>query len=137
MKTCTQCKFPKDLEDFTKTKNTKDGRIGICKSCMNDRNKAFYAKNKEVCKERSKKTTEQARQRFQDFKKTLKCLDCGEPRWWVLQFHHRDPSKKELTIGKFIPSKEKLEKELSKCDVLCANCHLDRHHQERLKTKSL
>jgi hypothetical protein len=43
----------------------------------------------------------------------------------VLELHHRDPGEKELTSTQFAcVGTEKLEKELAKCDVLCANCHL-------------
>jgi hypothetical protein len=59
-----------------------------------------------------------------------KCLDCNfNSCFAALEFHHRDPSQKDIT-----PSKCKgwgsLKKEIEKCDMLCANCHRMRHYPE-------
>ena len=46
----------------------------------------------------------------------------------VYDIHHIDPTEKEFnisTFGKF--DKERLEKELDKCMLLCANCHRKEH----------
>ena len=55
------------------------------------------------------------------------CIDCGltfPPV--VMQFHHRDPATKKYTVGA-CPTIATLERELEKCDVICANCHCLRH----------
>ncbi|WP_010676639.1 hypothetical protein [Bacillus timonensis] len=55
-----------------------------------------------------------------------KCLRCGYNRCIrALEFHHRDPSKKEFSISNkgLTRSWERIKKELDKCDLLCANCH--------------
>lgn len=43
-----------------------------------------------------------------------------------LQFHHRDPETK-FTHRIFNYSKERIEIELSKCDLLCITCHRKAH----------
>lgn len=62
-----------------------------------------------------------------------RCKDCGETKHWVTyDFHHRDPSTKELDWTKMrLRSKETLTKELDKCDLLCACCHRLRHFKEK------
>jgi len=43
-----------------------------------------------------------------------------------MDFDHRDPTEKafRLTSGRaMLMSRERLERELEKCDVVCANCH--------------
>lgn len=65
--------------------------------------------------------------------KALKgCQDCGEADPRVLQFHHRDPADKRFAIADNVTTykKETLLEEVTKCDVLCANCHIKRHHKE-------
>lgn len=58
-----------------------------------------------------------------------KCKSCG----WQgciagFSFHHLDPSKKEFGISGSRTSKwEKIEKELTKCELLCCNCHCILH----------
>jgi hypothetical protein len=44
----------------------------------------------------------------------------------VLEFHHRDKSKKDMDVTHMLSggySIKRIEAELAKCDVLCANCH--------------
>lgn len=62
------------------------------------------------------------------------CIDCGETDIVVLQHHHRNPKEKLFTIGGALGTMAmpKLEAELAKCDVVCANCHLRRHAHEKV-----
>lgn len=71
---------------------------------------------------------------FIDEQKDKPCMDCGvkyPPP--VMDFHHRDPAEKEFGIRKGVcglMSRERVEKEIAKCDLLCANCHRMRHMDE-------
>ena len=47
MKTCIKCKEVKDLSEFTKRKNSKDGHDYYCKTCKATMKRAEYLKNKE------------------------------------------------------------------------------------------
>ena len=62
-----------------------------------------------------------------------KCMKCGgEFPPYVFDFHHRDPSEKDRSIGTLCSSSwEKIKVELDKCDLLCANCHRIEHYEER------
>ena len=65
---------------------------------------------------------------IREYLSTHPCVDCGDDRWEVLEFDHVR-GEKEQTVG-FLSregSIERIEKEIEKCDVRCANCH-------RLKT---
>lgn len=57
------------------------------------------------------------------------CIRCGYSKCIeALEFHHRNPSEKEFGFSKYqAVSYEKLTAELSKCDLLCANCHREIH----------
>ncbi len=66
-------------------------------------------------------------------RKTLTCSKCGEPRWYVIDLHHRDQSEKIMDVCEMIHlnySKERIEEEIAKCDPLCANCHREVHFLE-------
>lgn len=57
-----------------------------------------------------------------------KCQICGYDRCVkALEFHHLDPSKKELELGRSIISWEKTKEEMKKCICVCANCHREIH----------
>ena len=61
------------------------------------------------------------------FKK--KCSQCNETHPACLDFHHREPSKKNFTIASgTYNSKKAVEREITKCDVLCKNCHAKLHY---------
>jgi len=56
------------------------------------------------------------------------CVICGYNRSrYSLTFHHIDPEKKDFGISTGIRSWSKLQKELDKCVLLCANCHGEIH----------
>ncbi len=67
------------------------------------------------------------------YKSTHSCIDCGESDPVVLDFHHRDPNTKKRSLaGMRSRSIEMIQKEIDKCDILCANCHRRRHAQEKM-----
>jgi hypothetical protein len=71
---------------------------------------------------------------YRQYKATLQCVDCGQNHPATLEFHHLDPSQKEVNISRLIAtssSLRRLKEEMAKCVVLCANCHRIRHWNER------
>ena len=71
------------------------------------------------------------RAKFQAYKATLKCAECGEDHSYCLEFHHLDPSEKEITVTKAIQQRwswDRIMREVDKCVVLCANCHRKLHN---------
>lgn len=62
-----------------------------------------------------------------------KCVKCGYNKCLrALSFHHRDRSTKKFGLGLVkIISWDKLVEEVEKCDLLCANCHME---TEEVKT---
>lgn len=70
-----------------------------------------------------------------DYKKTLCCGRCGYKHPAALQFHHTDASKKKFEIGSavsLLKSLKQVQEEILKCEVVCANCHLVHHYDERM-----
>lgn len=62
-----------------------------------------------------------------------RCVRCGYDRCiGALCFHHRDPSTKAFHIGgNANRSWEANVAEAQKCDLLCANCHIEVHTMSR------
>ena len=58
-----------------------------------------------------------------------KCQSCGYDRCIAaLELHHVDPLTKEMNWSKMrLLGEAKLQAELSKCILLCANCHREVH----------
>lgn len=110
----------------------------ICQQCDQEKDayEDFYWSNgyaRNICKECVKINE---RQRYQqiietvnNYKKKLQCRKCGEKRFYLLDFHHRNPEEKDFNISdKSRVPLEKLQIEINKCDVLCANCHREWHY---------
>jgi hypothetical protein len=75
-----------------------------------------------------------------DYKQTHNCVTCGQKfPHYVMDFHHREPLDKSFGIAEaYCSSKNKgkynidlVVDEMAKCDLLCANCHRIRTHEER------
>lgn len=65
-------------------------------------------------------------------------MDCGYNRYpGALEFHHRDPKEKDFTISSraHLTFDERVKQELDKCDLLCSNCHRERHGRNKGNTQ--
>ena len=127
-KKCTLCKDNKELSEFNKNKGKKDGLNNICRICSNEKSKKYYSDNVEKhrfnIRNRSKKTIIDNRRKLFEYYKTHPCIDCNESDPVVLEFDHR--GDKLIEVSKLVSngySWTRIEKEIEKCDVRCANCH--------------
>lgn len=60
------------------------------------------------------------------------CERCGYNKSIeALQFHHLDPNEKDFAISAKSYSFERLKKEVDKCIMVCANCHIEIHEELR------
>jgi uncharacterized OB-fold protein len=81
------------------------------------------------------------RQKTKDRARALKaqpCADCGKLYpYYVMDFDHRPGETKSFGIAKYLSvesttsSYAKLDAEMAKCDVVCANCHRERTYRRR------
>ena len=60
-----------------------------------------------------------------------KCSICGYDKCIAaLEFHHLNPNEKEFHLGQAKTTNLiKLRSELSKCILVCSNCHKEIHYQ--------
>lgn len=65
--------------------------------------------------------------------KARPCMDCGgEFPDYVMQFDHVRGQKHRIVSGMKQYSKERIDAEIAKCDIVCANCHAIRTEKRRL-----
>jgi hypothetical protein len=63
----------------------------------------------------------------------LVCGRCGFADFRALEFHHRQRGEKDSNVSDMVRgamSLENIRQEISKCIVLCANCHRIEHYEE-------
>lgn len=119
MPVCKKCMCKKPTSAFAPYYNGKKTMRRICEGC---RRVQFYNKRKV--------------RRIEAFKILgEKCVDCGvgsnKHNYVMFDFHHLDPTKKEVKRFTLSMSNERFHREVKKCVLLCANCHRLRHFKER------
>ena len=134
MKQCPKCKVDKQLSEFNKNSKRKDGLQRICRICSRKEDNKSYLKSKEtdprIRYDKNDKVRKQRLDWVNEFKKEG-CVKCGGQRYYVVDFHHIDESQKDFNISGGGYGYKKLKKEISKCIILCKNCHAEFHHMER------
>ena len=57
---------------------------------------------KKKIRKRANKINEQVKEFYKEYKKKSKCSICGDDRWYVLDFHHKDDKKNSISnLSKF------------------------------------
>ena len=117
-KVCSKCGIEKPLSEYHKNGFDRQGNQkyrGYCKACANRRETERYWEKRA----------------FVDAQRE-RCVKCGDERTYVLDFHHKDATEKEFTIGKMKKgSFNVIQAEIDKCVCLCANCHREFHYFEK------
>ena len=109
MKKCYICQLEKDFLEFNKDSSRKSGLRYGCKACHKEKrnNKKAYLYDFII-------------QHFEN----NPCISCGESNPILLDFDHLKDKKIGISMAvKNQWSLEKLQDEIDKCQVLCANCH--------------
>lgn len=86
-------------------------------------------------KERRQQHKEAMRSWIQELKSTTPCADCGKTfPYYVMDFDHiGDDKDKAISAGLNRGwSKARLQQEIDKCELVCANCHRQRTHERSL-----
>lgn len=109
----------------------------VLKAKHKEYSKKHYEKRKAEGSTRLKKSNQEKKQVWREFKETLSCSQCGIKHPAVIDFHHADPKTKIKSVHEFARtgSYKKAFAEVEKCIVLCANCHRILHYELHKKKK--
>lgn len=134
MKKCRKCSKKKSRKEFHKNRSKRDGLRDICRKCARAYHRKHYLRNKDYYVDRARLYTRRQVQWMHSFK-NKPCRDCGKKYPpWVMHFDHVR-GKKIGDVAKLARnnSRKAIRKEISKCEVVCANCHAERTHQRSLR----
>jgi hypothetical protein len=126
--TCTHCKAEKSLDDFYRQAKKRNGRSSWCKACSNNRSSDWHGENRDKVNANWMRSWEKAKGLIMLMKERGSCAMCSEDHPVCLDFHHVDPSQKEVGIAK-CHSIKTIVSESAKCVLLCRNCHSKAHAQ--------
>lgn len=124
MKYCPKCNKDIPLINFYKKSKSKDGYQSWCKQCST-KNRIQYYKNNKNHEDFKNKKRKQERREWLISLKNKPCADCGNTfHFSAMHWDHLPQHKKTFSISSARDkSKKELLKEISKCELVCANCH--------------
>ncbi len=130
MKICVACGENKDESLFAKKgiHNGKQRYRSDCRDCVRLHDRKRYAedpKRRETLLNSKMKSVSDRREYVYSYLKFHPCVDCGNSDIRVLEFDHVRGIKVDnvsVMVVKSAPI-EKIQEEIDKCDVRCANCH--------------
>jgi L-lysine 2,3-aminomutase len=89
---------------------------------------AWYPLHREQVVSNSKARRHELRDWYNNLRSSLQCERCGESHIACLDFHHisgKDRAVSSMVVQGY--SKKRILAEISKCVVLCSNCHRKEH----------
>lgn len=122
---CLGCGTEKEESDFHKESSRIDGLATQCKACRSAHYKKTYQSKKDKLRAGIVARRKELAARVEALKRQP-CMDCGGTfAPYVMDFDHRDGNDKVKGISTFISrgSWTRIEAEIAKCDLVCANCH--------------
>ena len=130
MRICRKCLLEKSLSEFYRRKSGERASkyYSKCKLCMKVRGRDYYHKNHDrqlaLALLRRKKSYHLKRAVINKLKEKP-CADCKRSYpYYAMDFDHNTKQDKLGDIAHMLSfSIETIKKEISKCDLVCANCH--------------
>lgn len=126
---CVRCQKEKDKAEFNWKDKQRGKRHSTCRECQKLVRRAWYERNRDHAIAYSVESSRRIRDRncrfIFEYLRESSCEDCGEDDFIVLEFDHRFGDKVDSVTKMALNgvSLKRLEAEIEKCEVRCANCH--------------
>lgn len=134
---CTGCKDDKAETDFAFRSKATGKRKSVCRGCTKIYGDAWYLRNRKAHGLNVRRNNARYKTKCAAFVlnylRTHPCVDCGEADPIVLDFDHvRGKKSFNVSRAKYDGiSFARLNEEIAKCEVRCANDHRRRHVSAR------
>lgn len=133
MKARSKCKKKLINSAFGINNTKRDGLQSVCRKCKRGLDRRWYQENKAKRIALNKKSIDR-NVRYINEQRNVDCPDCSlKFPYYVMEFDH--------VVGKKVTevsalawtgcSLKRLQEEIDKCEVVCANCHKIRTHKRR------
>lgn len=125
---CRACGVRKRIGEFCSDKRLVSGYGTRCRECYEAQRERTRQREAEWTRNRRRRVSAINREWVWNFLVSHPCVDCGEVDPVVLDFDHKDGTKKNRNSGvaRLMGNHASLEviiAEVQKCQVRCANCH--------------
>lgn len=122
---CSLCREWKPEADFHRSRR---GEFTYCRDCRNAYDRAYYAaRGKPARQARRRSAIDAAHVWMNSLKEGLPCTDCGETfPVFVMDWDHMPSFQKIDEISSMLGhrTRQAILEELTKCELVCANCHV-------------
>jgi hypothetical protein len=129
---CGRCGELKPVSEFTWLR-TKERFDNYCRPCRAAYHREHYEANRQRYIDQARRRKEELRainyELLIQFLRAHPCVDCGENDVLVLEFDHVAGKSFQITAAITYRSWSDILIEITKCDVVCANCHRRRTAQ--------
>jgi hypothetical protein len=136
---CGGCGVTHPNDDFAFKSASTGKRHSRCRACTRQLSQQHYQENKRDYLARNRRNNPLQRNANRTFVMQYllehPCVTCGECDPVVLEFNHVDPATKTGNVCDMVHSRVSLARiqlEIEKCEVLCANCHQRHTTTQRL-----
>lgn len=128
MKRCSKCREVKPETDFYKKGKHLHSK---CIPCHKAYHASWYREHpgrREIVRKAQIKFRRNIRDYIRELKDNKACMDCkiSYPHY-VLDYDHRPGENKLYNVSNIASrinwNKDKIDQEIAKCDLVCANCH--------------
>jgi hypothetical protein len=137
-KRCPKCGFELALAAFAFRDATRTKLQSYCRECQNEAWREWYsvAENRDshlALVSRRRKGRIARHRALIKAAKAVPCGDCGVSYpYYVMDFDHVQEKQADVSRLIYLKGTEALIREVSRCEVVCANCHRERTHRRGL-----
>src|SRR6478609_8370707 len=127
MRRCGRCGHEKQLEEFAWRRKSKGQRDNYCRPCRALYKQEHYAANRQryidSARRRKQALVAERIEFLVSYLRAHPCVDCGETDPIVLEFDHLRDKEFGIAAGFRDRAWQSVLDEMTKCEVVCANCH--------------
>src|SRR5690554_4154882 len=137
LRVCRTCKEEKSLSEYGVRRASKDGLMTQCKECNKKAQRVQYSSNKKYYLDRNRELRASNRERYKKTKEGKPCTRCGGLFPQVcMDYDHIDHKSKRLCVAQMMGySWNVIQKEIDKCELVCANCHRIKTYETSTRQK--
>jgi hypothetical protein len=107
MKKCSKCKIEKELFDFSKNKNSKDGFVSECKECKKNYDIERYKNNRENLLNQTKLYQEKNKTKILEYQKQWYAQNKTQVSKYHTEYRKNNKEKIQVCINNWINNKKK------------------------------
>jgi protein-arginine kinase activator protein McsA len=135
-KRCSTCGETKALDQFNRLERGPFGRQYACRDCNRRYHQEHKSRHNAQIRARSLRVRAEITEWLREYLCQHPCADCGEDDPVVLEFDHLRDKIRNVSGLVRRDNLSAVQREVEKCEVVCANCHRRRTYERQGSVRS-